>query len=113
MDRKDIEVLKKIKEYCDSISEYTSNINSAVELQHDRKTMSATVFEIMQIGELSKVDLSDEAKSALKEIPWKQIYGMRNRIVHGYGGINPTILFETAKDDIPVLSESICTVLDK
>ena len=52
MDKKDRIVLEKIKEYCESIEEYTKSISTAEELKTDKKTMSATVFEIMQIGEL-------------------------------------------------------------
>ena len=113
MDRKDRVVLEKIRDYCASIEDYTKEIITAEDLQSDRKTMSATVFEIMQIGELSKADLSNEIKDQLKEIPWRNIYGLRNRIVHGYGGINPQILIETIKEDIPSLKEMIETALNQ
>ena len=82
MDKKDRIVLEKIKEYCESIEEYTKSISTAEELKTDKKTMSATVFEIMQIGELAKVNLSDDIKKEINEIPWNNMYGMRNRIVH-------------------------------
>ena len=54
--------------------------------------VEACVFNLMQIGELAKTDLSDETKNNLSSIPWKQIYGMRNRIVHGYDGVEMTII---------------------
>ena len=41
-------------------------------------------LNLMQIGELAKTSLSDAAKTAIPNIPWKQLYGVRNRIVHGY-----------------------------
>ena len=47
--------------------------------------VEATVFNLMQIGELAKASLSDAAKAA-PGIPWKQIYGLRNRVVHGDDG---------------------------
>jgi uncharacterized protein with HEPN domain len=46
--------------------------------------VEACVFNLMQIGELAKISLSDEVKDQIVTIPWKQLYGMRNRIVHGY-----------------------------
>ena len=47
--------------------------------------VEATVFNLMQIGELSKAALSDEVKMQFSSIPWTQLYGMRNRIVHPNG----------------------------
>lgn len=44
--------------------------------------------EIKENGELAKVSMTDEFKENVRTIPWKQLYGMRNRIVHGYSGVN-------------------------
>ncbi|WP_295093702.1 HepT-like ribonuclease domain-containing protein [Ruminococcus sp.] len=65
----------------------------------------------MQIGELAKQSLSDEAKAQIKTIPWKQIYGMRNRIVHGYSGVNMLIVWDTIHDDLPELKKELQTYL--
>ena len=73
--------------------------------------VEATVFNLMQIGELAKESLDDETKAELKSIPWQQIYGLRNRIVHGYSGVNMQIVWDTVKDDIPALREEICVYL--
>ena len=65
--------------------------------------VEACVFNLMQIGELSKVSLSDEAKAKISSIPWNQLYGMRNRIVRGYDGVEMTIVWDTIANDLPVL----------
>ena len=65
--------------------------------------VEACVFNLMQIGELAKTALSDEAKNQITTIPWKQLYGMRNRIVHGYSGI----VWDTIHDDLPDLQKEI------
>ena len=69
--------------------------------------VEACVFNLMQIGELAKTALSDEIKSQLTAIPWKQLYGMRNRIVHGYSGVDMRIVWDTIHDDLPALKEEI------
>ena len=69
--------------------------------------VEACVFNLMQIGELSKTALSDEAKAGITTIPWKQLYGMRNRIVHGYSGVDMRIVWDTIHDDLPVLQDEI------
>lgn len=74
--------------------------------------VEATVFNLMQIGELAKESLSDEAKEQITTIPWNQLYGMRNRIVHGYSGINLNIVWDTISQNIPKLREELIAVKD-
>ncbi len=74
--------------------------------------VDACVFNLMQIGELAKQQLSDEAKEDLQIIPWKQLYGMRNRIVHGYDGVNLNIVWAAIKNDIPVLNNNLKNIID-
>lgn len=74
--------------------------------------VEATVFNLMQIGELAKESLSDEAKEQITTILWNQLYGMRNRIVHGYSGINLNIVWDTISQDIPKLREELIAVKD-
>ena len=73
--------------------------------------VEATVFNLMQIGELAKTSLSDETKEQITAIPWRQIYGMRNRIVHGYDGVNMLIVWETVSEDIPQLTRELAKIL--
>ena len=65
------------------------------------------MFNLMQIGELAKASLSDEVKSSITTIPWKQLYGMRNRIVHGYSGVDMRIVWDTVNEDLKVLKDEI------
>lgn len=62
---------------------------------------------LMQIGELAKVSVTDEFKATVRTIPWKQLYGMRNRIVHGYSGVNMNIVWDTIQEDLPLLKAEI------
>ena len=73
--------------------------------------VEATVFNLMQIGELAKTSLSDDTKEQITSIPWRQIYGMRNRIVHGYDGVNMLIVWETVSEDIPQLNRELAKIL--
>ncbi len=74
--------------------------------------VEATVFNLMQNGELAKISLSDELKNGIDSIPWKQIYGLRNRIVHGYDGIDLTIVWDTVKEDLPILEKEIKSLVE-
>ena len=73
----------------------------------DSMRVEACVFNLMQIGELAKVSVTDEFKATVRTIPWKQLYGMRNRIVHGYSGVNMNIVWDTIREDLPLLKAEI------
>ena len=66
----------------------------------------ACVFNLSQIGELAnRVDTA--FAEAHPEIPWRLLYGLRNRIVHDYEGVNLQLIWETLQEDLPVLLESL------
>ena len=111
MDSKSITVLKKICQHSESVMEYCRACHSCAEFEADRMRVDATVFNLMQIGELAKSALDDETKRLISSIPWQQIYGLRNRIVHGYSGVNMQIVWDTVKADIPALLEEISAFL--
>ena len=68
-------------------------------------------FNFFQIGVLSNW-LSNEFIAKYNEVPWKQIKGMRNRIVHGYDAINLDIIWDTAQISIPSLKENCLEILE-
>lgn len=111
MDHKNQRVLEKILSHINSVMEYCRDCSSLQDFQSDTMLVEATVFNLMQIGELAKNSLDDETKARITTIPWTQIYGMRNRIVHGYSGINLSIVWDTISNDIPKLREELTSIL--
>jgi len=103
MDKKDREVLLKIEKHIRHAIDYTVKYDSLNAFEQDEMCVEATVFNLMQIGELTKFSLSDDYKQSIQTIPWKQMYGMRNRIVHGYDGVDLKIVWDTVKEDLPDL----------
>ena len=94
-----------------AILEYCRDCHSREEFEANSMRVEATVFNLMQLGELAKQSLDDEIKKEITTIPWQQIYGMRNRIVHGYSGVNMQIVWDTVSADIPMLHEELKQVL--
>lgn len=107
MEKKTEIVISKIAEYVDRIEIYCKEIKTAQELEENTMCLEAVCFDIIQIGELAKLGLTDELKSGIKSIPWNQINGLRNRIVHGYGEINKSIIWEVIQEDLPKLKEEL------
>lgn len=59
-------------------------------------------FRLIQVQENAK-RLSEEFKQSNNTIPWTDIAGLRNRIVHDYGNVDLNVLFSTLTDDVPWL----------
>ena len=57
---------------------------------------------IAEIGEATS-KLTDEARSSLPGLPWQEMIGMRNRIIHGYNRVNRDVVWQTVHEDLPSL----------
>ena len=64
------------------------------------------MFRLIQISENTR-KLTDSYKQQHSSIPWTAISGLRNRIVHDYGNVDFSIVFNTLKRDIPDLMVSM------
>lgn len=103
MDKKDLKVLNKILKHCNAIVEVTNKFKTAEELEENQIELKSALFDLIQIGELIKNELSVEFVKNTVEISWLKIYNLRNRIVHGYANIDNEKIFEYIKYDIPAL----------
>lgn len=92
-----IERMARTLRYCEG--------RTCEDFERDLMLQEAYVFNVLQIGELTKKGLSSGLVSAHPEIPWHQMYGLRNRIVHGYEGIMLNIVYDTITCDFPPLLE--------
>ena len=70
----------------------------------------AVVRNIEVIGEASK-HLSATFKEKRKDIPWKDIIKMRNKVTHFYFGINYGIVWKVVKRDIPLINEKLEAII--
>ena len=90
--------MEKIQSYINGIT-YEQFIN-------DLKTQDAVIRNIEVIGEAAK-HLSDNLRLKYSDIPWKEIVGTRDRLIHGYFGVNIDIVWRIATVDIPKLKPRI------
>lgn len=75
---------------------------SKEELNSNDLLWDSMMFRLIQISENSKY-LTEEYKKAHNKIPWRDISGLRNRIVHDYGNVDIEIVYNTLTEDIPAL----------
>lgn len=92
----------------DSVNKGIAFINEMTyeDFSKDEKTQFALIRVIEIIGEASKKIPSD-IKDQSQEIPWREISGMRDLLIHDYFGVNIQVVWETAKNDLPELKEKI------
>ena len=97
-----------IRDILDSIKDIEAFTKDATidSFKKDRKTLYAVVRCIEVIGEASK-KMPKSIKDKHQGIPWAQIAGMRNKMIHEYFGVDTNILWQTVKEDVPKLESLI------
>jgi len=97
---------REFRDYIDDINKEISNIElftkgmSIEAFQSDIKTIYAVVRSIEIIGEAVK-KIPQQFKDENPEIPWKDISGMRDKLVHEYFGVNLKIVWGVVEKDLP------------
>ena len=108
--KKDPEIyLGHILEAIEKIKKFSKDMDRDEFLENDL-VMDAVVRNIEIIGEAIK-NLPEEFKKENPEIPWRDIAGMRDRIVHFYFGLDFEVIWDTVQIDIPDLEKKIRKVL--
>lgn len=91
----------KMKNHFERILDTVNNV-SYDDYLNDLDKQDITMFNLIQISENAKM-ISSEYKDKNLDIPWTDIYGLRNRIVHDYGNVVLDVVYETLIIDIPNL----------
>lgn len=112
MNSKTAQTLRKMLARINRAAAYCSGLSFAA-FQQDTMLQEACVFNLLQIGELAHRGLDSAFISAHPAIPWRQIYGLRNRIVHDYDGVRLQIVFQTVTEDFPALAASLRACLEE
>jgi uncharacterized protein with HEPN domain len=82
----------------------------AEDLLRDRMLLLALVKEIEIIGEAAS-QLSQEYRDGRPDIPWANIRGMRNRLIHAYADVNVEIVWKTVISRLPELAQLLESLL--
>ncbi len=82
------------------------------DLASDRMLQHSLVRCLEIIGEAAS-KVTPEFQKQYPELPWKQMVATRNRLIHAYFTVNLEIVWQTCRDEIPVLNQAIERILDQ
>jgi uncharacterized protein with HEPN domain len=94
----------------DRILRYTSGGEAA--FRQDIKTQDAVIHNLQIIGEAAK-RVSAETRAARPDIPWRNMAGLRDRVVHNYFGVSLDIVWDVAESHLPRLREQVASLLER
>ncbi|MBE0433264.1 DUF86 domain-containing protein [candidate division WOR-3 bacterium] len=110
MKKDDSLYLRHIIDAIGRIEEYTSGMNYE-DFVASNLVQDGVIRQIEIIGEAVK-RLSDRTRSMHQEIPWKDVIGMRNKLIHDYFGVDIDAVWDTVEKDIPILKTDIAHLLE-
>lgn len=73
-------------------------------------TQSGVIWQFLILGEAAQ-KISKEVRDIYPSIPWKDMAGMRNKLIHGYFEVDLKIVWDTIMKDVPILREQIKNIL--
>ncbi len=107
--KRDKAYLKHILDAISNIEKFMLGVTKETFLENIEKQY-AVLRGLEIIGEAAK-NLSKELKTKYSQIPWKEIAGMRDKLIHHYFGVNLNLVWETVKTKLPELRNQILHIV--
>jgi uncharacterized protein with HEPN domain len=98
-----IDAFMQIEYYIDGVSheEFLSN----------KLLQDGVIRQLEVMGEAAR-NLSDDLRNEYPQVPWRQMIGLRNRMIHAYFNVNLQIIWEIVQGDLPDLKRETESILD-
>ena len=101
--------LKDILAAINAIEKFVEDMGPEA-FQADDKTVSAVVRKLEIIGEAAK-GIPDDVKRSHPSIPWKEMAGMRDKLIHFYFGVDHSLVWKTIKQRLPQIKPELRKIL--
>ena len=93
-----------------AILEYTADGRDA--FFADRKTQDAVIRNVEIIGQAVK-GLSDRTRTLQPDVPWRQIAGMRDKLIHEYFGVDLALVWDVVERELPALRPQVEALIER
>ncbi|MCK5661640.1 MAG: DUF86 domain-containing protein [Methanosarcinales archaeon] len=105
-----------ISDYLDDIIDTIDKVELFIEdmdfeqFAEDDKTVFAVIRAFEIIGEATK-NIPQSIKDKYPSVPWKEMAGIRDKLIHGYFGVKLAVVWETTQQDLPSLKPLIAQII--
>ena len=107
--------VNRLPDYLDHMRQAIADAQSFTEgmvqtdFEQDKRTQQAVVMSLIVLGEAATkvMDQHPTFAEQHKQIPWRSMRGMRNRIAHGYFDINLEVVWDTVQTALPALKSQL------
>ena len=109
---------REVRDYLTDILESIANIReftrglTCSEFTADKKTNLAVIRCLEVIGEATK-KIPADLRRQQPSLPWAEIAGMRDKLIHDYFGVDLEIVWTTVENDLGLLEQSVVEILRK
>ncbi len=101
--------LRHVLDPINTIEEYLQGVNEA-HFKATRLLQDGAIRQIEIIGEAIR-HISKDMRKTYPEIPWQDMAGIRDKLIHDYFGVDIEKVWDTTQEDLPVLKEQVIGIL--
>ncbi|MBP8018721.1 MAG: DUF86 domain-containing protein [Hylemonella sp.] len=100
--------LDHMRQAIDDAQSFTEGM-AQLDFNQDKRTQQAVIMSLIVLGEAATkvMDQHPAFAEQHKQIPWRSMRGMRNRIAHGYFDINLEVVWDTVQTALPTLKKQL------